>query len=288
MKLTAFSLSDTGRQRAHNEDNFLVDGELSLYAVADGMGGHQGGGEASRIAIDVLGGEVKKRLEQLAQSPLWRKRSDGRSRADTHDPGEANTAEHEPLDPLAYVDMPTDPSIEMGPAPSVVMRAAARKASSAVYEAARKRPDLRGMGTTLTAMLFFEDRMHIVHAGDSRAYMLRGGKLRQLTEDHSWIQEQVNAGMMTEEEAKDSQFRHIITRSVGFERDVRVDSTGIPVESGDRFLLCSDGMSNHIDNAEIERLMTELPTDGLPGVLVELANDRGGDDNITVIVIAAD
>ncbi|HET6611696.1 MAG TPA: protein phosphatase 2C domain-containing protein [Kofleriaceae bacterium] len=281
MKLTAFSLSDTGRQRAHNEDSHLVDGDLSLYAVADGMGGHQGGEEASRIAIDVLSTEVKKRLEQLASAAL------ARSRADTDEP-DASTAESEPFDPKAYVDVPTDPFIEIGPAPAVVMRAAARKASSAVYEAAKKRPDLHGMGTTLTAMLFADDRMHIVHAGDSRAYMLRDGKLRQLTEDHSWIQEQVNAGMMTEEEAKGSQFRHIITRSVGFERDVRVDSTGIPVMSGDRFLLCSDGMSNYIENGELERLMGEMPADGLPAVLVELANDRGGDDNITVIVIAAD
>jgi protein phosphatase len=186
-------------------------------------------------------------------------------------------------------DLPTDPSVvvTMPPAAATVLRSAARAAGRAIHDAAQDDAALAGMGTTLTAVLFHEDRAHFVHVGDSRAVLIRDGQVTQLTEDHSWIAEQVRAGIITESEARESKFRHIITRSVGFEREVDVDLFGIPVIPGDCFLLCSDGMSNYINHEEIGRIVTTTYYAKVPQLLVDLANDRGGDDNITVLLVYA-
>jgi len=141
------------------------------------------------------------------------------------------------------------------------------------------------MGTTLTVLLFAGNQLHMGHVGDSRAYLYRDGRARQLTEDHSWIAEQVRAGIITESEARESKFRHIITRSVGFEREVDVDGLGVAVEAGDCFLLCSDGLSNLVSPEEVGRIVTTTFYAKVPQLLVDLANDRGGDDNITVVVV---
>jgi serine/threonine protein phosphatase PrpC len=165
-----------------------------------------------------------------------------------------------------------------------LMRGIVRRASSAIYETAWEQPELRGMGTTLTAVLVHGGRAHIVHAGDSRCYMFRDGQLRQLTEDHSWIAEQLKCGAISEAEAKISKFRHVITRSIGFEREIDADLRSVPVSAGDCFVLCSDGMSNYVEPIELERLIAMTWYRRLPQQLIELANDRGGDDNITVVV----
>jgi serine/threonine protein phosphatase PrpC len=140
------------------------------------------------------------------------------------------------------------------------------------------------MGTTLTAVLVHSGKAHVVHAGDSRCYMFRDGQLRQLTDDHSWIAEQLKNGMMSEAEARASKFRHVITKSIGFERDIDADLKSVPISPGDCFLLCSDGMSNYIEHGELERIVAMTWYRRLPQQLIELANDRGGDDNITVVV----
>ena len=144
--------------------------------------------------------------------------------------------------------------------------------------------DLEGMGTTLTAMLVHGGRAHVVHAGDSRCYVFRDGQLRQLTDDHSWIAEQLRAGSISEAEAKSSKFRHVITKSIGFERDIEADTRSVPVSAGDCFLLCSDGMTNYVEHGELERIVAMTWYRRLPSTLVDLANSRGGDDNITVVV----
>jgi protein phosphatase len=167
------------------------------------------------------------------------------------------------------------------------MREAAREACHSIFDMALEDAGLRGMGTTLTAMLYDSGRMHLVHAGDSRAYLFRDGRLEQLTDDHSWIAEQVRAGQMTEAEARESKFRHIITRSVGFERDVELDNAGVTVEPGDCFLLCSDGLSNYVENPELENILRSTWYRRAPQLLIDLANERGGDDNITVVVVCA-
>jgi serine/threonine protein phosphatase PrpC len=235
MRLVAYSLSDVGRKRDHNEDNFLVNDGLSLYAVADGMGGHAAGERASKMALERLVNVVAK----------------GADRTDALQ----------------------------------ALREAAQSAGAAIFAAAQSDEEMHGMGTTLTTLWFQRGRAYLAHVGDSRAYLYRDGRVQQLSDDHSWVSEQVRAGMMTEDEAKESKFRHIITRSVGFEAEVQVDGAAIPVQPGDCFVLCSDGLSNYLEGDELARVLQSRFYRDVPRLLVDLANDRGGDDNVTVVVI---
>lgn len=295
MKLSGWGCTDTGRKRDHNEDSFLVDNECRLFAVADGMGGHRGGATASRMAMDVLKEHVAAVVDDLAdaaeaiesESFLGHATTGVLSRDELITaPAKRSAMERTATAPVLADG--TEPTMEWSNPPAVtVMRAAAEEASFQIFQAALSDPNLRGMGTTLTAMLYDDGRMYVVHAGDSRAYLFRNGKLEQLTEDHSWIAEQVKSGMMTEEEARESKYRHVITRSVGFEREVEVDTCGVTVEAGDCFLLCSDGMSNHLEPHEIEEVLASTWFRNAPERLIALANERGGDDNITVVVVYA-
>jgi protein phosphatase len=265
-------------------------------AVADGMGGHQGGATASRMAVEQIGrelaaaaGDFEKALREQLSATMGR-----------------TTEEMPVIDPNAITpsgvirtsgleasfsspvngDDPTFPGnqvISFSPALEV-MRGVVKRASTSIYEAAWAKPELRGMGTTLTAVLVHGGRAHLVHAGDSRCYMFRDGQLRQLTDDHSWIAEQLRSGAISEAEAKSSKFRHVITKSIGFERDTEADMKSVPVSAGDCFLLCSDGMSNYVEHGELERIVAMTWYRRLPQTLIELANQRGGEDNITVVV----
>jgi protein phosphatase len=296
--LITWSLSDVGRKRDHNEDSFLVDERLALYAVADGMGGHQGGDHASRMAVDVLRKEVGEagEFDEAARKLLADERT---KQVDTIPPtttaeltggvAAASPPSAAPADVAETMPPPEETMPEAGAMPpaATVLRAAARVAGRAIFDAAQADPRLAGMGTTLTALLFHKDRAHVAHVGDSRAFLFRDGRIEQVTEDHSWIAEQVKAGVMSEAEAKESKFRHIITRSVGFEREVDVDLLGVPVLPGDCFLICSDGMSNYIETEELGRILAANYYRKVPQLLVDIANDRGGDDNITVILVYA-
>lgn len=293
VKLIAWSVSDVGRKRDHNEDSYLVDDRLGLFAVADGMGGHQGGDHASRMAVEILrreitdAGELEEAARRLllddptlyAMGPL----DVGTAVADAvRRKEERNDREQKPTAPPGQ----DGGSLYAPPAAAaVVLRAAAREAGRAIYDAAQSDPRLQGMGTTLTALLIHKDRAHLAHVGDSRAFRYRDGRIEQVTEDHSWIAEQVRAGVMSEAEARESKFRHIITRSVGFEREVDIDILGVSVSAGDCFLLCSDGMSNYVEADELARIMSTTYYRKVPQLLVDLANDRGGDDNITVVLV---
>ena len=296
MKLWAWGQSDPGRKRERNEDSYLVDPETGVMAVADGMGGHQGGATASRMAVEYLGRELAEVRGNFDAALL--EQVQGQLR------GTVRTTEEMPIvrDAVDWstppagskvVGSPTvrgsDPTLQPGAvaafSPALeVMRGVVRRASSAIFEASWAKPELRGMGTTLTAMLVHGGRAHVVHAGDSRCYVFRDGQLRQLTEDHSWIAEQLRAGSISEAEAKSSKFRHVITKSIGFERDIEADTKSVPVSAGDCFLLCSDGMTNYVEHGELERIVAMTWYRRLPAALVELANSRGGDDNITVVV----
>lgn len=297
MKLISWSVSDVGRKRDHNEDSFLVDEPLRLYAVADGMGGHQGGDHASRMAVEILRQEIVSagELEQAARKLLSDDPSIGLSPLDerqafedTVRPGTVPVDGDTPLPEIRGADDPTKPAVIAPPAAAAaVLQAAARVAGRSIFDAAQADPRLQGMGTTLTALLFHRDRAHFAHVGDSRAFLYREGKVEQLTEDHSWIAEQVKAGVMSEAEARESKFRHIITRSVGFEREVEVDLLGVPVLPGDCFVLCSDGMSNYVEADELARVLATTYYRKVPQLLVDIANDRGGDDNITVVLVYA-
>jgi protein phosphatase len=297
MRLWAWGQSDPGRKRERNEDSYLVDPETGVMAVADGMGGHQGGATASRMAVEYLGRELAE-VRGNFDAALLEQVS-----GQLH--GSVRTTEEMPVvSDLADAATPpagckvvtgsppvrgNDPTLPPGAVPAFspaleVMRGVVKRASSAIFEASWAKPELRGMGTTLTAMLVHGGRAHVVHAGDSRCYVFRDGLLRQLTEDHSWIAEQLRAGSISEAEARSSKFRHVITKSIGFERDIDADTRSVPVSAGDCFLLCSDGMSNYVEHGELERIVAMTWYRRLPQTLVELANSRGGDDNITVVV----
>ena len=240
--------TDVGMKREHNEDSFLLNEDLGLYVVCDGMGGHAGGETASRLAVQT----VEKELIST------------RLRAD---------------DPFA-----STVGLEETPL-AIALQEAIEGACSMVYRTSRTEPELQGMGTTCIALLLRGDVAVVGHVGDSRAYFVREGAIVQLTEDHSLVNEQVRAGLLTSEEAKHSRLRNIITRSVGFEEDVLVDVIGLETKPGDRFLLCSDGLSNLIENREIRDALLESELTEVPQKLIHLANARGGDDNITVVAV---
>ncbi len=216
-----------------------------LYIVADGMGGHAGGQVASRLTIETTG------------TSLVRELAAAESRAATNG-GRVN--------------------------PANLLGEAVRSACANVFDTAREQPELTGMGSTVTAMFVYGSVAWFGHVGDSRAYLVRDGAIHQVTEDHSLVQEQVAAGLITPEQAKVSVMRNIITRSIGFERDVKVDTGAVPLKRGDHFVLCSDGLTGHVDDHEILEITTKNNRRRVPRVLIDLANARGGDDNCTVVV----
>jgi protein phosphatase len=248
LHIAARGVTDVGRRREQNEDAFLVDEELGLFVVADGMGGHAGGGTASRLAVET----IRKEVRAVRGGSRGRR---GRSRAGAAD------------------------------AVAGLLRDAVQRASHAIYQAAQSDPDLSGMGTTVTAALLDGDQAYLAHVGDSRCYLARRDRIYQVSEDHSLVNEQLKAGSITPEEARNSRFRNIITRSVGFEDQVSVDLHRFAVEPGDALVLCCDGLSNLVEDHEIREIATGSPVGEAPGKMVALANDRGGDDNITAIVV---
>lgn len=248
MKALSAGLTDVGRKRNHNEDSFLVDEELQLFVVADGMGGHAGGGTASRLAVETIDREMRA----------------------------AKNAPDHPFD--------SNLPLQDSPLPEY-LRGAVEKACFEIFKAAQEDPRLAGMGTTTIALCVHGEHALFAHVGDSRAYLVRGDLIQQISEDHSLVNEQIKAGMITPEEAKHSRYKNIITRSVGFEEEVQVDVMGIVTEPGDFFILCSDGLANLVDDKEIREVVSSGSLEDAPKKLIELANERGGDDNITVIVV---
>ncbi|MCK6575827.1 Stp1/IreP family PP2C-type Ser/Thr phosphatase [Myxococcota bacterium] len=243
-KVTGHGQTDVGMRREVNEDSFMILAAQNIYIVADGMGGHAGGQYASTITVDTVGRALVRRLSAAEQ-----KAGPG---------GAVNIA--------------------------AVMEEAVREACAQVFDTARERPELTGMGSTVTAMLVYGDKAWFGHVGDSRAYLIRDGKIHQVTEDHSLVQEQVAAGLITAEQAKVSVMRNIITRSIGFERDVKVDVGAVPLQRGDQFVLCSDGLTGHVEDDEILQLTETNDRRRVPGILIRLANERGGEDNSSVIL----
>lgn len=247
MKLDCYGMTDVGRKREKNEDSLLVNADLGLFMVADGMGGHLGGEFASRIAVKTVEETVKQVLE----------------------------------DPEATIS--TELTLDRSD-PGDILKYALRVASQRIFEQASSNPNLRGMGTTAVALLIRDGKGYIAHVGDSRAYLAKDKELRQLTIDHSFVAEQLRAGFISEEELKNHKYRNIITRSVGFQNDVEIDLLVRDLEEGDCFLLCSDGLSNMVPEEEIKGLALKYPPKEACRKLIETANKRGGDDNVTVIM----
>ena len=236
--------SDVGLRRDHNEDSIAVDPNLGLVVLADGMGGYKAGEVASAIAVNVVMEEVRNSLKQ--ELPEVTDQETGLCRG------------------------------------SLLVRNAIGKANDAIYETAQKQPQCQGMGTTVVAVLFYNNRMSIAHVGDSRLYRLRGGRLEQITVDHSLLQELIDKGFYTEEEAKSSNQKNLVTRAMGVEPGVEAEIQEKPVEPGDIYLLCSDGLSDLVSDEEIHLTLEEYSAnlDEAADTLIQKANRQGGSDNI--------
>ena len=251
MEVSAHGLTHVGRQRQHNEDAFLVANEAKLFLVADGMGGHAAGEIASRIAVD-----------SISEFILHTKEDDGTW-------------------PHAYDEHYTRTTNRL--------MAAVRLANTRVLEAMRKDARLRGMGTTVVACMADNDTMSFAHVGDSRAYMIRDKQLSRITNDHSWVFEQVQAGMLTEAEAEKHPLRNVITRALGGALQVTPDASEIEARPGDVVLLCSDGLTGMVPESEILKIVTANNGDLEKACrdLIDAANERGGLDNVTAVLLKA-
>lgn len=240
MQLEVWAQTDVGLQRAINQDAILVDHDLNLFIVADGMGGHKGGEVASALAVEAV------------QEVIGRRRNDAKLSA------------------------------------RKILQEAYREASSRIHhKSTHESPELMGMGTTMVLLWEHRGRMYIGNVGDSRAYLYRAPHLWQLTEDHSLINEQVRAGVISEEEAPHVIGRNVITRSVGFERDVMVDILEREPQTGEVYMLCSDGLSGMITPEKLNQVVQTTPTEELVARCIREAKAAGGDDNISVIVVRA-
>lgn len=248
MKITSFGGTDPGKKRSNNEDAYLLNDKLCLYAVADGIGGNEGGEVASRIAMETF--------EEAMPDLL----------------GDTNRT------PPSGVLLNTDPRLS-------ALRQVITLSNRKLRRAREQDPVLSGMGTTLTALLLRKDRAYIAQIGDSRAYLLRAGKLTQLTSDHSYVAEQVAAGILTLKQARLSPYRHVITRALGIDDEAQADFTTHALQQDDRLLLCTDGLTEMLDDAEINRILAGSPPRDAVRKLVAAANARGGVDNITAVVV---
>ncbi len=247
-KIDFAEMTDTGRVREHNEDAIGSIPEIGLMVLADGMGGYNAGEVASGIAIQIV--------TDLA--------AEGASRE--------NRDETDPHSGLMRQ--------------SIVLRDAIYRANKIIFQTAQSKTDCEGMGTTIVACMFYDNKISIAHVGDSRAYRMRDGTLEQMSLDHSLLQELVDRGFYSEEEAQRSTNRNYVTRALGVEPTVEVEVHEYSVLPDDLYLLCSDGLPDMVDDEDIH-LTTSTFNASLDVVgkkLIELANDHGGRDNVSVML----
>lgn len=248
--LDVASLSHPGMVRTHNEDSVFVDGEAGLAVLADGMGGYSAGEVASGIAVNVISTGM---LQEL---------NSGRE--------------------LFKVDISSGLTHA-----ALLLQQQIALANKGIYEAAQQRPECAGMGTTLVATVFFQNRVSIGHIGDSRCYRLRADKFEQLTHDHSLLQEQIDSGMLTLEQAKYSLNKNLVTRALGIEAVVPADIAEYRVEAEDVYVLCSDGLTDMVDAEIVREIVASKRSDLAEAAaeLIDVANQNGGRDNISVVVV---
>jgi PPM family protein phosphatase len=248
MNVRSAGLSDVGRRRKLNEDSFLRDDNLGFYIVADGVGGHAKGEIASAQAVEDAYGFVRR--------------------------GAANIDD--------FLDDPTEDKLF-----SVrrLMESAIQSACYMVFGLAEQDPERRGMSTTVSALLLAEGLGIVAQVGDSRVYRLRYGSAQQLTEDHTLINYKLKHGLITPEEAERAPGKNVITRAVGHRDYVQVDTFECDVLPRDRFMLCSDGLHTYMQDEEVAGLMSSGSLESVCKQCVDLANSRGGKDNITVLAI---
>lgn len=247
--LDVANVSDTGRRRPHNEDSSATDTALGLAVIADGMGGYKAGEVASAIAVTSIMNEVREGLEHL--------------REDEVDPQSGLTRG------------------------SLLIRQAITNANRYIYSTAQTEPQCQGMGTTVVVLMLYDDKLTVAHVGDSRLYRLRNGTLEQVTSDHSLIQELIDRGFFTPEEAAENTPKNLVTRALGIEEQVEVDVHEEPVLPGDTYLLCTDGLNDMVNDEEIRLTLSKYSAnlDEAARELVRLANESGGKDNISVVLV---
>lgn len=255
MRPIGSGLSNVGRKRLTNEDAFLVDNELGLYVVADGMGGHSAGEVASEEAVETLHGMVRREMHVL-----------------------------EELDVLSATDGEQTDGVDGLQRARRVLESAIQAATYMVYGLSEADPERKGMGTTMSALLIRGEHAVTAQVGDSRIYRVREGVAEQITEDHTLVAWQIKKGLITEEEAQHSRQKNVITRAVGSREYVQVDTSGLQLQSGDAYLLCSDGLHGYVGIEEVADL-TVLGPELAVQRAIDVANERGGRDNITSIVV---
>lgn len=249
MGIQIIARSDMGRIRSNNEDNQKVVPELNLLVLSDGMGGEAHGEIASKIAVESVAAHCLEAVKDPA--------------------------------------LPTcsEPRPDLAPETNRLVSAVCL-ANKAIYEMASNNPSHKGMGATVVAAWVKEQRMSLVHVGDSRAYLLRSGELEQLTQDHSLVAEQVRRGILTRQQADQSDMQGVLIRALGIEEQVQVDADEHLLMEGDIVLLCSDGLSRKVQDEEIaSTLLTYNVAQSAAERLIELANEYGGEDNITVVLL---
>ncbi|MGD8896999.1 MAG: Stp1/IreP family PP2C-type Ser/Thr phosphatase [Acidobacteriota bacterium] len=250
MKITSEALSDVGRKRKGNEDAHAVNREQGLYVVADGMGGHAAGEVASRIAVEGI--EEFVTLTAGNQEITW---PFGLDETISYDGNRLKTA--------------------------------IRHANRRVLEATRESAELEGMATTVAAVLIEGEVAHLAHVGDSRIYRWSDDELTLLTSDHSWVNEQIQTGVISPEQARSHPLRNVVTRALGGRADLLVDVQALRMKEGDVLLLCSDGLTTMVSDEEIAGTLRSSGGDigRAAQALVDEANGHGGEDNITVVLM---
>jgi len=243
------SQTNPGMVRSHNEDSVAQDAACGLVVLADGMGGYNAGEVASGIAVSVVATEICQRLQ--GTSPTERDETTG--------------------DELGVL----------------LLRDNIRKANASIFEAAQSQPQYAGMGTTIVSGLFYDNRAVVGHVGDSRMYRLRGETLETVTRDHSLLQEQIDGGMISIEDARLSKNKNLVTRAVGIDAEVEPEIHVHDVQVGDIYLLCSDGLNDMVEDEDIQSTLYAMQSNLTLAAeqLIQMANDNGGRDNVSVILV---
>ena len=246
--------SDPGLRRSSNEDSYCSRPDLGLFIVADGMGGHVAGEVASRVAVEAIQVFIQE-TAGADKNRTW--------------------------------PFPFEPALSLE---ANRLKAAFRLANRRIASTIADSHDLRGMATTASALLSGPDGACVAHVGDSRVYVLREGRLEQITHDHSWVEEQVRAGTMSPTAARQHPWRNVVTRALSGGGDPEIDTVELTPLPGERYLICSDGLSGVVPHEEIARLLAgnEGGLDGICERLIGAANGGGGPDNITVLVLEVD
>lgn len=249
MRIQVGARTDLGRVRSNNEDSFKLVPELNLFILSDGMGGEAHGEVASNLAVEAIAAHCLESLQKTELPNL--------------------------VDPRPELNEKTNR-----------LASAVQLANRMIYESAHKHAAQRGMGATVVAIWINDQRLSVAHVGDSRLYLLRGGEFQQMTDDHSLVAEQVRRGVLTKEQAESSDMQSVLIRALGIEPEVQVDADEHLLMEGDILVLCSDGLSRMVSDLEIaSTLLSRTGMQSTTDRLIELANEYGGEDNVSVVLV---